>query len=59
MVGVTPQGGNQFVVTVVSPPTAQILPPGWYMLFLLDGPTPSVATWVRVGGDPAGIANWV
>lgn len=50
--------GTRFSVTVQAPPTAEILPPGWYMLFLLDGPTPSVAIWVRVGGDPAGFANW-
>ncbi len=50
--------GTRVTVTVQAPPTAEILPPGWYMLFLLDGPTPSVATWVRVGGDPAGFTNW-
>jgi hypothetical protein len=39
----------ELVVTVVSPgkftlrapPTPQLLPPGWYMLFVNDGPTPS------------------
>jgi hypothetical protein len=28
------------------------------MLFILDGPTPSNATWVRIGGDPAALGNW-
>jgi hypothetical protein len=28
------------------------------MLFILDGPTPSSATWVRIGGDPAEVGNW-
>jgi hypothetical protein len=28
------------------------------MLFILDGPTPSIATWVRIGGDPAELGNW-
>ncbi|KAF4637471.1 hypothetical protein G7Y89_g616 [Cudoniella acicularis] len=30
--------------TVESPPTAHVCPPGWYMMFVLDGPTPSVGT---------------
>ena len=29
-----------------------------FQLFVLDGPTPSYSTWVRVGGDPAGLGNW-
>jgi len=28
------------------------------MLFILDGPTPSVAKWVRIGGDPSQLGNW-
>ena len=28
------------------------------MMFVLDGLTPSVAKWVRIGGDPAGLGNW-
>jgi hypothetical protein len=30
---------GKYLLTV--PPNAQILPPGWYMLFVNDGPTPS------------------
>jgi hypothetical protein len=44
--------------TITAPPDAHTCPPGWFMLFVLDGPTPSVATFVRVGGDPAGLGNW-
>lgn len=44
-----------FAITVISPPNSDILPPGWYMLFVMDGPTPAVATWIQVGGDPANV----
>lgn len=44
--------------TVTAPPNAHICPPGWYMMFVLDGPTPSVGQFVRIGGDPAGLGNW-
>ena len=37
-------------VTVQSPPSANIAPPGWYMLFLVNDGVPSVASWVRL--DP-------
>ncbi|CZR68739.1 related to glyoxal oxidase precursor [Phialocephala subalpina] len=44
--------------TVTAPPNAHVCPPGWYMMFVLDGPTPSVGQFVRIGGDPAGLGNW-
>ncbi|KAM0543619.1 hypothetical protein ACHAPJ_012206 [Fusarium lateritium] len=44
--------------TVKAPPNAFISPPSWYQLFILDGPTPSHATWVRIGGDPARLGDW-
>jgi hypothetical protein len=44
--------------TITAPPNAHVCPAGWFMLFVLDGPTPSVAQWVRIGGDPAGLGNW-
>ncbi|KAM6513611.1 hypothetical protein FALCPG4_015995 [Fusarium falciforme] len=44
--------------TVTAPRDAFISPPSWYQLFVLDGPTPSHATWVRIGGDPAGLGDW-
>jgi hypothetical protein len=44
--------------TITAPPGANICPPGWFQLFLLDGPTPSNSIWVRIGGDPAELGNW-
>ena len=46
------------VCSVTAPPNAQVSPPGWYQLFILDGPTPSQGVFVRIGGDPANIGNW-
>ncbi|TVY28312.1 WSC domain-containing protein [Lachnellula hyalina] len=44
--------------TVTAPPNAHACPPGWYMMFVLDGPTPSVGQFVRIGGDPGNLGNW-
>lgn len=44
--------------TVTAPPNVHVCPPGWYMMFVLDGPTPSVGVFVRIGGDPASLGNW-
>ncbi|KAJ7487362.1 galactose oxidase [Mycena galericulata] len=44
--------------TITAPPNAFVSPPGWHQVFILDGPTPSHSTWVRIGGDPAGLGNW-
>jgi hypothetical protein len=44
--------------TITAPPNVNVSPPGWFMLFILNGPTPSIATWVRIGGDPAELGNW-
>ncbi|KAH9882217.1 hypothetical protein J1614_001389 [Plenodomus biglobosus] len=44
--------------TVTSPKGPYVAPVGWYRMFVLDGPTPSHAKWVRIGGDPAGLGNW-
>jgi len=49
---------NGNVCTITAPPNAKVSPPGWHMLFVLDGPTPSRSKWVRIGGDPAQIGNW-
>ena len=43
---------------IQAPPNENVSPPGWYMLFVLDGPTPSHSQWVRIGGDPAELGNW-
>lgn len=44
--------------TITAPPNAKVCPPGWFQLFVLDGPTPSSSTWIRIGKDPASIGNW-
>ncbi|KAH9958446.1 copper radical oxidase [Russula dissimulans] len=44
--------------TVTAPPNANVSPPGWHQLFILDGPTPSHGVFVRIGGDPGKIGNW-
>jgi hypothetical protein len=44
--------------TITAPPNAHVCPPGWFQLFILDGPTPSYSQWVRIGGDPGAIGNW-
>ncbi|EMC92658.1 hypothetical protein BAUCODRAFT_114446 [Baudoinia panamericana UAMH 10762] len=47
------------ICTVTAPPNANVCPPSWFQMFLLDGNNvPSNATWVRIGGDPAGLGNW-
>ena len=43
---------------VTSPKGPYVAPVGWYRMFVLDGPTPSMAKWVRIGGDPAKLGNW-
>jgi hypothetical protein len=35
-------------ITLKSPPSANVAPPGWYMLFLLNNGVPSVAKWVHL-----------
>jgi hypothetical protein len=45
---------NEFIV--LSPPTAAIAPPGYYMLFVVCDGIPSEASWVQIGGDPANVA---
>jgi hypothetical protein len=44
--------------TVTAPKGPYVAPVGWYRMFILDGPTPSHATWVRIGGDPGNLGNW-
>lgn len=46
------------ICTVTAPPNGGVAPPGWFMMFVLRGPTPSVGVFVRIGGDPAGLGNW-
>ncbi|KAI0764219.1 hypothetical protein BD413DRAFT_483077 [Trametes elegans] len=44
--------------TVTAPPNASVSPPGWWQMFVLDGPTPSHSSWVRIGGDPGALGDW-
>lgn len=44
---ITGVAGN--IVTVQTPPNGNIAPPGWYLLFILDGNlVPSVGRWIRI-----------
>ncbi|KAJ3133555.1 hypothetical protein HK101_004444, partial [Irineochytrium annulatum] len=54
-VSITPAGGGQY--TIVTPPES-ILPTGHYLLFVLDGPTPSIGQWIRLGGDNGNLGAW-
>ncbi|GLI70766.1 hypothetical protein VaNZ11_015798 [Volvox africanus] len=38
-------------LVVKGPPTINIAPPGWYMLFLLNGDVYGQSAWVRLPGD--------
>jgi Domain of unknown function (DUF1929)/Glyoxal oxidase N-terminus len=49
---------NGNVCTITAPPNANVSPPAWYQLFVLDGPTPSFSQFVRIGGDPAKLGLW-
>lgn len=52
-------GGNS--CTVTAPKGPYIAPVGWYRMFVMEGPTPSHAVWVRIGGsvaDAANLGNW-
>ena len=50
--------GNACQVT--APPGPHICPPGWFRMYIMDGEDNvwSHGTWVRIGGDPAGLGNW-
>jgi hypothetical protein len=52
---------NAATCTLTTPPTPHVAPPGWYQIFVLDGPRPGPANWIRIGGsiaDAAKIGNW-
>ena len=44
--------------TITAPPNNKVCPPGWFQVFVLDGPTPSSSQFVRIGGDPGKLGNW-
>ena len=42
-------------LTLQSPPSPGVAPPGWYMLFLLNDGVPSLAKWVLLDGAAADV----
>ncbi len=46
--------------TVTAPPNGHVTGgSGWYMMFVMGANgVPSIAEWIRIGGDPAGLGNW-
>lgn len=46
--------------TVLAPPNAHVAGgPAWFMMFVMgSNGVPSIAEWVRIGGDPAGLGSW-
>lgn len=45
--------------SITAPPDANVCPPGWFQVFLVDSAgVPSQAVWIRVGGDPAELGSW-
>jgi hypothetical protein len=51
-------GTGLFSVTV--PPNANVCPAGWFLVFVVDinGMTPSIGQWIRIGGDPDSLHTW-
>ncbi|KAI8807472.1 glyoxal oxidase N-terminus-domain-containing protein [Cladochytrium replicatum] len=57
-IGPTSQTGSG-TYTVRMPPNGKVAPPGWYQIWVLEGPTPCQEhTWVRIGGDPSSLYGW-
>ncbi|KAJ3211806.1 hypothetical protein HDU67_004279 [Dinochytrium kinnereticum] len=48
-VTVTPTSESTEFILGPLPVSDAVMPPGNYLVFVLDGPTPSVGTWIRVG----------
>ncbi|KAF2100795.1 copper radical oxidase [Rhizodiscina lignyota] len=44
--------------TITAPPNANVWPPAWAQLFVLDDGMPSESQYIRIGGDPAGLGDW-
>ncbi|KAJ3215671.1 hypothetical protein HDU67_000139 [Dinochytrium kinnereticum] len=54
---ITSNGGNLFTLGPL-PKSDLVMPIGNYLLYVLDGPTPSEGQWIRVGDEPALYRNW-
>ncbi|KAJ3118700.1 hypothetical protein HDU96_010030 [Phlyctochytrium bullatum] len=50
-------GGDKFTLGAL-PTNENLLPPGNYLLHIIDGATPSEGIWIRVGSNPAQLDNW-
>jgi hypothetical protein len=46
------------ICTVTAPPNANVSPPGWFQVFVLENGIPSHSRHIRVGGDPGSLGNW-
>ncbi|KAJ1566732.1 hypothetical protein HK405_008655 [Cladochytrium tenue] len=55
---VVQDSGSTASFGILSPPDANIAPPGYYLLFAVCGGIPSEGVWVQIGGDPAGFADY-
>lgn len=50
---------NGGACSITTPPNSHVCPPGWFMLFVINGAgVPSNSQWVRIGGDPANLGAW-
>ncbi|KAJ3110107.1 hypothetical protein HDU96_006901 [Phlyctochytrium bullatum] len=56
---VASNGGNQFTLGPLPTQDKEYLvPPGSYLLHILDGPTPSEGIWIRIGNSFPHLDNW-
>lgn len=44
-----PNASNDYSITATAPPNGVAAPPGYYMMFVVNGGIPSVAQWVQIG----------
>jgi hypothetical protein len=44
-----PNSTNVYSLSVTAPPSGVAAPPGYYMMFVVNGVIPSVAQWIQVG----------
>ncbi|KAJ3128526.1 hypothetical protein HK098_004156 [Nowakowskiella sp. JEL0407] len=50
-------GGGEY--EIIAPPNANVAPPGWYQIWVLDGKIPSKENvWIRIGHDPSNLYQW-
>ncbi|KAJ3215672.1 hypothetical protein HDU67_000140 [Dinochytrium kinnereticum] len=54
---ITSTGGDSFTLGPL-PTSDLVMPLGNYLVYVLDGPTPSEGQWIRVGDEPEQYKNW-